>query len=282
MTNNESLKRGIAIALSGYARRWMESGVYDRLMNTELGKQLKELDPKAKYGIEGGLYVLTAILEQKFGEDTALKVLVRELGMDAGPEIAKRMINGSEVQPQSSATTAHARPTALGSGQLALLALNQDELSELLLWLSSIEMERRQRLIVGIARLTSEELSKFMALEKQGRERFAQYFIGIEDEATFKRVMSKAEDAKVRFLNGLHDSLLKLRLGSEYGAIVDTQPEAAERNALLYSAMLEKQNREKQDRKTQADRRYAASSRSVATLWILLGIAIVAMVILNS
>ena len=104
----ESFKRGLAITLSGYTKRWMESGVYDRLMDTGLGQQLKGLDPKAKFGIEGGLYVLTAILDQKFSEDTAIKTLIKELGMDAGPEIAKRMINGGEGPAQAATASPHA------------------------------------------------------------------------------------------------------------------------------------------------------------------------------
>ena len=280
--DNESLKRGLAIALSGYAKRWMESGVYDRFINTEFGQQLKGLDPKAKYGIEGGLYILTAILEQKFGEDTPIKALIKELSMDAGPEIAKRMINGGE-SPAQAATPSPDTPVAKGNAPSALLALEQNQLSELLLWLSAIEAERRKRLIAGLGRLAVEDLIKFVAMPAADRERFAQHFLGIDDEAAFKRLMGSADDAKERVLNGLHDSILKMRLGHEYQAVVESQPEAtqAQRNNALYATLREKNSQSRQARGERIEKQTASSNRAILILWVILGVALVAMIVLN-
>ena len=95
MLNKKTLN-GIAVFAAGYVKRWMESGVYDRLFKTKYGEKIKRLDKKAAYGIEFGLNFLTSVLDQKISEDTALKKFIKEVGMDAASEISKRLINGNK------------------------------------------------------------------------------------------------------------------------------------------------------------------------------------------
>ena len=95
MLNNKTLN-SLAVFAAGYAKRWMEGGVYDRLFKTKYGEKIKRLDKKAAYGIEFGLNFLTSILDQKMLEDTALKKFIKEIGMDAASELSKRLINGAK------------------------------------------------------------------------------------------------------------------------------------------------------------------------------------------
>lgn len=304
--DTESLKRALAITLASYAKRWMESGVYDRIMNTELGQQLRGLDPKAKYGIEGVLYVLTALLDQKFADDTAVKALVKELGMDAGPEIAKRMINGGEGPAAQTAAPLPSPAAAKGNPPSVLLALGQDQLSELLLWLSAIEADRRKGLIAGLGRLSADDLAKFVAMNEVDRGRFAQHFLGIDDEAAFTRVMGVAEQAKENILETTYWTVMHNRLRWKEIALgggtihVDRYLELLERWLSTHPGKTESDARHDEDfrqkclseirvrtitqeRESEARVRKetASSNRTIIALWVLLGVALVAMIILN-
>lgn len=103
---NKKMLNGIAILAAGYAKRWMESNVYDRVVDTKIGQKLKNMDKKAIFGIEFGLNFLTTILDQNFNDDTAVKKFIKEVGMDAASELSKRLINGAkEGAPDNSDNT---------------------------------------------------------------------------------------------------------------------------------------------------------------------------------
>lgn len=92
---NQKLLNSLAILAAGYAKRWMEGNLYDKVFETKFGEKFKNLDKKSVYGIEFGLNFLTSILDQKFHDDTALKKFIKEIGMDAASELSKRLINGT-------------------------------------------------------------------------------------------------------------------------------------------------------------------------------------------
>lgn len=102
MLNKKTLN-GIAVFAAGYAKRWMEAHLYDRVFKTKFSQKFKNLDKKAIYGIEFGLNFLTTILDQKFQDDTAAKKFIKEVGMDAASELSKRLLNG--LKKDSSDTT---------------------------------------------------------------------------------------------------------------------------------------------------------------------------------
>lgn len=100
---DKKLLNNFAVIAASYAKRWMESGVYDRLFKTKYGEKIKRLDKRAAYGIEFGLNFLTSVLDQKISEDTALKKFIKEVCMDAASELSKRLLNG--LKKDSSDTT---------------------------------------------------------------------------------------------------------------------------------------------------------------------------------
>lgn len=102
---DKKLLNNFAVIAASYAKRWMESCVYDRLFKTKYGEKIKRLDKKAAYGIEFGLNFLTSVLDQKISEDTALKKFIKEVGMDAASELSKRLLNGLKID--SSDTTVY-------------------------------------------------------------------------------------------------------------------------------------------------------------------------------
>jgi hypothetical protein len=69
---------------------------YDRLGQTEFFQKLKRLDKPKKYTLVGGLLLLDAVIEQNMAEDTPLRLAIKEILKDAGPEMSKRIINGDE------------------------------------------------------------------------------------------------------------------------------------------------------------------------------------------
>lgn len=93
---NQKLFNSLAILAAGYAKRWMEGNVYDKVFETKFGEKFKNLGKKSAYGIEFGLNFLTSVLDQKFHDDTALKKFIKEIGMDAASELSKRLINGTK------------------------------------------------------------------------------------------------------------------------------------------------------------------------------------------
>ncbi len=93
---NKKLLNGIAVFAAGYAKRWMEGNVYDRVIDTKIGRKFKNLNKNAVYGIEIGLNLLTTILDQNFNDNTAVKKFIKEVGMDAASELSKRLINGDK------------------------------------------------------------------------------------------------------------------------------------------------------------------------------------------
>lgn len=93
---NKKILNGIAIFAAGYAKRWMESNFYDRIIDTKFGQKFKNMDKKAVYGVEFGLNFLTTILDQSLNDNTAIKKFVKEVGMDAASELSKRLINGAK------------------------------------------------------------------------------------------------------------------------------------------------------------------------------------------
>lgn len=80
---------------ANYVKRMLEP-VYDRVFSTRLGRYFKSLDRKEKYAVEASMYVATEILEPKLEGDAPFTRVVREVVMDAGPELAKRMLNGPD------------------------------------------------------------------------------------------------------------------------------------------------------------------------------------------
>jgi hypothetical protein len=46
--------------------------------------------------MELGLYLLTALFQQNFGEDSSLKRIFKEIASDSGSEVSKRLINGEK------------------------------------------------------------------------------------------------------------------------------------------------------------------------------------------
>lgn len=162
---NQKMLNGLAVFSSAYLKRWLEGHFYDRIFETQLGERLKTLDKRAKYGIEFGLNLLTAFFDQKLSEDTVLKRFVKEVGIDAGPEISKRLINAKE-QLSKNATSPEEKEIVS-----VLLQLEGQTLIDLLNWLYDIEATERAEVLKQLSRLSLDEVVKLAQLTPENMER---------------------------------------------------------------------------------------------------------------
>lgn len=84
--------RALAIVASSYARRKLER-VYDNLLgHSRLGAQLRGLTPLQKRGVELALYAATALVDARVPERSAIAILLKQALIDAGPELARRIL----------------------------------------------------------------------------------------------------------------------------------------------------------------------------------------------
>lgn len=133
-------------------------------MQSDLGQKLRSLDAKAKYGIEFGLNLLSVFFDQALAEDTALKRLVKEVGLDAAPEISRRLINHAQTAEEQDLIH-------------SLLAMGQEELIKLLGWLYEIDAKRRKKMLQDIGDLSVEELTSLSRMNSEDRERLLGLFV---------------------------------------------------------------------------------------------------------
>lgn len=163
---NQEARDGLAVFSSAYVKRWLEGHFYDKLFQTEVGEKLKALDNKAKYGIEFGLNLLTVFFDQRLSEDTFLKRLVKQVGLDTSPEISKRLINNTKDHLKKVATSPQERELVD-----TLLGLEDETLIRILNWLYDIEATERAQIFKQMTQLSPEELLKLAELppEDMGR-----------------------------------------------------------------------------------------------------------------
>ena len=165
-TPRQKMLNGLAVFSTGYIKRLLEHS-YDDIFQTELGKRLIALDPKAKYAFEAGLYALMAYADQSITDSSPLKILIKELGKDVPSEICSRLLDGVKEQIQTDGDKAD-NPSDRKLAQ-ALLTLDNTTLLELLRWSSTMEENKRADLLEMLRTFTADELKKFAGLPPEQR-----------------------------------------------------------------------------------------------------------------
>lgn len=183
---DQKILNGLAVFSAGYLKRWLEGNFYDKIFKTKLGEKLKGLDKKALYGIEFGLNTLMAFFEQKLAEDTALKKFVKEVGVDMGPEISKRLINNAKEQLITNAKSSEEKELVN-----VLLELNDKTLIDLLNWLYDIESSERAEVLKQLSRFSFDEIAKLAQLTHENRKKLFDLFKPPPSEKVSDKVTSK-------------------------------------------------------------------------------------------
>lgn len=197
---NQKILNGLAVFSAGYMKRWLERNLYDRIFNTELGNKLKSFDTKTRYGIEFVLNLLTAFFDQKLAEDTALKKFVKEVGIDSGPEISKRLINNTKEQMIKNAKSPEDKELVS-----VLLELEDQTLIDLLNWLYGIESTERTKVLKQLSRLSFDEVLRLAQLSPEDRKRLFDLFRPPPSERLSDKVASELKSCNERLEKWLEE-----------------------------------------------------------------------------
>jgi len=195
---DQRILNGLATFSAGFMKRWLERNLYDRIFKTELGERLRSIDKKARYGIEVGLNLLTAFFEQKLSEDTALKKFVKEVGIDVGPEISKRLINNAKEKLISNAESSDDKELAN-----VLLDLDDQTLIALLDWLYNVEPAERTKILKQLSQLSFDELVRLAQLTPENRKRLLDLFKKPPSERFPEKVHRKLKEFDEKWGKGL-------------------------------------------------------------------------------
>ena len=162
------IPQGAATILAGIARRKMENQ-YDLLAKTDFFKKLKNQDAATKKVMEVMLNSLMAVLDQSMQEDSFLKKIIKEIALDSGPELSKRIING-DITLKTPADQEMARIL------LDMNRLNPEALHEFLTWLRSIDPDSKQKLLKTLQNLSINEILSVSQLPPELVEEFLGLF----------------------------------------------------------------------------------------------------------
>lgn len=169
-----NVPQGLAVVLSGYTKRLLESR-YDKLAEHPFFDKLKGQSPAVKHGIEASLYALTAVLEQYFGEDTFFKKAFKEVGLDFGSEVSKRLINGDQIKSITLNNPGYGESRQERELISILADLNEADLEEFLDWLDATTPAERKSMLRNISKLSTEEMLKVWNLKPGNRERLLKF-----------------------------------------------------------------------------------------------------------
>jgi len=147
--------------LSGIVKRLLEY-VYDKGFESPLGRRTSK-----KHTVEVFLNLLNALFDDQLAENTKLKKFLKEVGIDAAPEISKRMFNGIREEILASAKTDKEKDVAQ-----VLLGLEDKELIPLLNWLYETPASERMKISGYLSLMSAEQIARLMNFSLEDRERF--------------------------------------------------------------------------------------------------------------
>jgi hypothetical protein len=151
-------RMGLAMILANYAKRKLEE-TYDNFAESDFGQTIQNMDSKSKYALELVLYLISAIADRKLDEKSFLTKIIKEISVDATPELAKRFLDGEKNSVKNNAEFVW-----------IILMLRNELITELIEWLSGYDEARRNLIIQKIEKLSKEELEKILRLEVKERE----------------------------------------------------------------------------------------------------------------
>lgn len=163
--DKDQMKRAAGVFATSYIKRWME-GPYDALLNLPVFIKLKALGPNKKYFIETCLYVLTAYADYKLSEDSFAGKIAKDIIVDAGPEIASRLLKDVRMDLNQVSTINGAQSLSVAS---KLLELDDDALLRILTYIEDLDEIKHEKFMDFVAKSSKEELEKFSLLSLEQR-----------------------------------------------------------------------------------------------------------------
>lgn len=197
---NFNFPDGLAVIFSGYAKRFLE-GKYDKLSQNQFFKNLQTTGNKQKYAIEAALYAITAMLDQKMDDNTPIKKFLKEISMDFGPELSKRLMNESNE-------------TDNPEEKLFFSILSEipiDSLRNFLDWFEKITPEERIAISKALRNLSSDEIGILSRIPHEELPRIIDLFISTRKTITktesgmLEPITSRLENYIIRKKGGKKD-----------------------------------------------------------------------------
>ncbi|MDZ4243564.1 MAG: hypothetical protein U1C57_00470 [Candidatus Doudnabacteria bacterium] len=194
---SDKVAQALPVFWASYAKRFLER-VYDSAIDTRLGQKLAALSPAKKHGLEAIMYALTALLEPRLKADSKLAQFVREIAVDAAPEMSKRIFNGvkEEIAVMVSETTDPGEKDLL----LIVLSFEPEEIKSLLDWLGQTKLER-DKILKQFSLLSKEQAAKIVGLSVEEKEKFFEFFGPAESQfrETCREATQQIKDFRQRF-----------------------------------------------------------------------------------
>lgn len=158
--------------MANYTKRFLEKG-YDQAFRTRFGQWLISLSPWKKYSLEALLYGVTSLLDDRLPADSPIRKYASQVGLDAPPEISKRMINGA--RDEIAVMLATARNSEEKEPLSIILSLDDQDISDLIRWFGQTGLERN-KILGQLSLLSVEQKTKFFRLSDEGKERLIEFF----------------------------------------------------------------------------------------------------------
>lgn len=156
---DQKILDGLAVFSAGYLKRWLETNLYDKLFETEVGKKLKSLGTRERYAIEAGLNLLTVFFDQKLSADSAIKKLIKQVGTDIAPELSSRLVGDAKDHIKQVASVPEEMELAK-----VLADLDDQVLADLLKWLENASSAEKEELLGLFKGLSGEEVARLAKL----------------------------------------------------------------------------------------------------------------------
>lgn len=159
MSDSGSSSRALELIAANYVKRWLEGNAYEPLARTEAFRRARSSSKVIRFGAEAALNLLAVLFDRKFAADSALRRIVKEVGLDAAPEISKRLVNGTSTPPEREVVN-------------ALLEMDPEQSRALLGWLYETSPAERARLFNMLASLEPEAFARLAQMSAADREKY--------------------------------------------------------------------------------------------------------------
>jgi hypothetical protein len=165
-----------ASVAASHVKRILDAGFYEQL-EERFGKHLRHFSPKRRKAIEAILYFINAFVDKHMPENGALEKFIKDVATDAPPELGVRLVNG--------------RYRSRRGQELDLSDLTEEELTAFLNWYEHASAADRKVFVDFTKRLTIQQLSQYMRISPQLRERLLNYTIEQERKPVRKPLISE-------------------------------------------------------------------------------------------
>ncbi len=162
-------KDALAVIFANYLKRGLE-GSYDQLGQSKFGEKLKNQSQSTKYLIEAILNSLSVVVDQKVNKNSLIGKVLVDVGTDAAPELARRILDGAKENLKKSENSSEIELAKL------LLELSNEELTRFLDLLLEKDPQEVVEVISYLSQFDSDEILRLVLLPKEAFTKYTRVF----------------------------------------------------------------------------------------------------------